>query len=105
MVQDGRATENPLAHLRTINAQPDRRHDRRALSADELRWLLDVTENGFTTIDDHGKPLTIVEARERAGMTAAARAMLYRLAVETGLRGRAAQPRVRALTLRAMNRP
>jgi len=70
MVQDGRATESPLAHLRGLNVRTDRRHDRRALSADELQWLLDVT----------------AESDERNGMSGEARAMLYRLAVETGLR-------------------
>ena len=70
MVQDGRATESPLAHLRGLNVRTDRRHDRRALSTDEVRWLLDVT----------------AKSSNRYGMTGDARAMLYRLAVETGLR-------------------
>ncbi len=70
MVHDGRATENPLAHLQGVNARMDRRHDRRAMSLDELRWLLDTTGT----------------AAERFGMTGEERAMLYRLAVETGLR-------------------
>jgi len=70
MVRDGRASESPLAHLQGLNVRTDRRHDRRALSADELRWLLDVTEH---------RP-------ERFGMTGAARAMLYRLALGSGLR-------------------
>jgi integrase len=70
MVHDGRTTENPLAHLQGVNARTDRRHDRRALSLDELRWLLDATQ----------------KAPERFGMTGEERAMLYRLAVETGLR-------------------
>jgi len=69
-VQDGRATESALAHLRGLNVRMDRRHDRRALEVDELRWLLDTTEHG----------------PERFGMTGAARAMLYRLAVGSGLR-------------------
>ena len=30
MVQDGRASENPLAHLKGMNVKTDRRHDRRA---------------------------------------------------------------------------
>ncbi|MCY2954824.1 MAG: tyrosine-type recombinase/integrase [Planctomycetota bacterium] len=70
MVQDGRATESALAHLRGLNVRTDRRHDRRALSADELRWLLDTTEHG----------------PERFGMSGPARAMLYGLAVGSGLR-------------------
>ncbi len=70
MVQDGRAAESPLAHLRGLNVRTDRRHDRRALSADELRWLLDAT----------------VKGSEHYDMTGEARSLLYRLAVETGLR-------------------
>ena len=70
MVRDGRASESPLVHLQGLNVKTDRRHDRRALSPDEMRWLLDVT----------------AKAPERYGMRGEARAMLYRLAVETGLR-------------------
>ena len=70
MVRDGRASESALTHLRGLNVRTDGRHDRRALSPDELRWLLNVTG----------------QSAERFGMTGAARAMLYRLAVETGLR-------------------
>jgi hypothetical protein len=60
-----------LVHLQGLNVKTDRRHDRRALSPDEMRWLLDVTSQ---------------KAAERYGMTGEGRAMLYRLAVETGLR-------------------
>ncbi len=70
MVRDGRATESPLMHLQGLNVKTDRRHDRRALSPDEMRWLLDVT----------------AKAPLRYGMTGEARSMLYRLAVKTGLR-------------------
>ncbi len=70
MVSDGRAVESPLVHLHGLNVKTDRRHDRRALSNDELRCLLDVTEL----------------APKRFGMLGSERAMLYRLAVETGLR-------------------
>jgi integrase len=70
MVSDGRALETPLAHLSVQNAQSDRRHDRRAISDDEMRWLLEVT----------------AKAPERFGMTGEARSMLYHVAVETGLR-------------------
>jgi len=70
MVRDGRATESPLAHLQGLNVRTDRRHDRRSLSADELRWLLDTTEHG----------------PERFGMSGPTRAMLYRLALGSGLR-------------------
>ena len=43
MIRDGRATVNPLEHLQGVNVKTDRRHDRRALSHDELRELLDAT--------------------------------------------------------------
>jgi len=70
MVRDRRAADSPLAHLQGGNARVDRRHDRRALSADELRRLLTAVETGPT----------------RMRMSGQDRAMLYRLAVETGLR-------------------
>lgn len=70
VVRDGRATENPVAHLDGLNVRTDRRHDRRALDVEELRWLLDTTRQG----------------PERFGMTGPARAAVYKLAVESGLR-------------------
>ena len=70
MVRDGRATESPVAHLQGFNVKTDRRHDRRALSVAELRWLLQSADG----------------APERFGMTGDARSLLYRVAVETGLR-------------------
>ncbi len=70
MVQDRRASENPLQHLKGLNVRTDRRHDRRALSVDEIRRLSETT----------------AEQPERFGMTGYERALLYRLAVETGLR-------------------
>ncbi|MCP4709187.1 MAG: site-specific integrase, partial [Planctomycetes bacterium] len=71
MVLDRRASENPLVHLKGLNTRTDRRHDRRALEPDELRRLFETTRN----------------APERFGMSGPERAMLYRVAVETGLRG------------------
>ena len=70
MVQDGRASESPIAHLTKINAKTDRRHDRRALEPDEMRRLLETTARG----------------PKRFGMQGYERALLYRLAVESGLR-------------------
>jgi len=70
MVRDGRVSESPVTHLSGLNVKTDRRHDRRALSVVELRWLLDTVRNG----------------PKRFGMTGPERAMLYRVAVETGLR-------------------
>ncbi len=70
MVRGRRATENPVAHLDGLNVRTDRRHDRRALTVAELHKLLDTTDAG----------------PERGCMTGAERAMMYRLALETGLR-------------------
>jgi integrase len=83
MVRDGRAVESPVMHLDGLNVKTDRRHDRRPLSADELRFLLTITENG----------------PDRAGMTGKERAMLYRLAAETGLRA----GELRSLTRNSFN--
>jgi len=65
-----RAVSNPLATLKHLNVETDRRHDRRALTLDELLRLLAAANNG---------PV-------RCGMSGPDRALLYRLAVETGLR-------------------
>jgi integrase len=70
MVQDGRASESPVVHLTRINAKADRRHDRRALEPDEMRRLLEAT----------------IAAPCRYGMEGRERALLYRLAAESGLR-------------------
>jgi integrase len=71
MVQDRRASESPIEHLKGLKVlKKDRRHDRRALEPDEVRRLLEVTR----------------AAPERFGMTGHQRVMLYRLAIETGLR-------------------
>lgn len=71
MVKDRRAAESPVAHLDGLNVKTDRRHDRRALTVTELLNLLDTASSG---------PV-------RFGMSGPERAMLYRLAVQTGLRG------------------
>ncbi len=69
MVQDQRASQSPLEHLKTETITK-RKRQRRVLNADEIRRLLEVTK----------------AAPERFGMTGYERALLYRLAVETGLR-------------------
>lgn len=69
MVEDGRATRSPLDHVKGLKIT-ERRHERRALPADELRGLLEATEAG---------PV-------RGHMPGVERALLYRLAAETGLR-------------------
>ncbi len=86
MVRDGRALASPLEHLQGMNAKTDRRHERRALSVDELRWLLDVTERGFVGVGPDGMAAQLAESVTRFNMTPSDRAMLYLLAVETGLR-------------------
>jgi len=68
--RDGRACEDPLAHLSGFNVQLDRRHDRRALTDDELAWLIQATDQGPTA----------------HGMTGPDRAILYQVAVGTGFR-------------------
>lgn len=80
MVKDRRATASPISHLDILNVRTDRRHDRRALTEQELRRLLDSARDGEELF-----------GRDREGiiawrMTGGDRAMLYRLAVETGLR-------------------
>jgi integrase len=68
--QDGRLLENPLDSLRGFNTATDRRHDRRALTDDELRRLISAAKNGPVLQECSGSE----------------RALLYRLAVLTGLR-------------------
>ncbi|GEM_PF-311590 len=70
MQAEHRATENPIAFLKGLNVRTDRRHDRRALSVEEGRWLLDAARRG---------PV-------RYGMPGPDRAMLYATALETALR-------------------
>lgn len=70
LVSDRRATEDALAHLKAFNVKTDRRHDRRALSGDEITWLLSTTQAG----------------PDREALSGDARAMLYRVAMGTGFR-------------------
>ena len=69
-VRLGIATEDPLRILAPMSPESDRRRERRALTGEELARLLATTEEG---------PV-------RSGMPGAERALLYRVAVETGLR-------------------
>lgn len=69
--RDGRIREDMLAHLTGYAAATDRRYERRALDADELRWLIATTEAG---------------PRWRHSLSGVDRAMLYRVAVGTGFR-------------------
>ena len=70
MVRDRRASESHVEHLKPLNARTDRRHERRALCADEVGRLTRTASDG----------------PEREGVSGPERALLYRLAVETGLR-------------------
>ena len=68
MVRDGRASESPLAHVAMLSTRADRKRIRRALTLDEVRKLLIAT---------HAAPF-------RFGMAGPERALVYRLAIETG---------------------
>jgi len=70
MVKNGRASESPVICLECLNTETDKRHPRRALESDEIRCLLEAA----------------AAAPKRFGMTGYARVLLYRLAIETGLR-------------------
>ena len=70
MVTNARASEDPLRGLRPLNARVDVRRPRRALSAVDLRTLLDTTAS----------------APASHGMSGTERALVYRLALESGLR-------------------
>jgi len=70
MVEDRRTSESPIEHLKAIDSSDDIRHERRSLEPNQLRLLLETTR---------------IQPK-RFGMTGPERVMLYRLAVETGLR-------------------
>ena len=70
MVKNGLAPHSPVAVLSLINSKPDQRVRRRALTVEELKLLLQVTA---------AEPA-------RYCMSGPERALLYRVAVETGLR-------------------
>lgn len=70
MIRERRAGESPVAYLSGLNVRLDRRHDRRPLTPAEVRRLLAAAANG---------PVAY-------GVPGPARALFYRLAVETGLR-------------------
>jgi integrase len=72
MAKIGRTIEDPLRVLRPLNEAVEQRRERRVLSPEDLRKLLRAAENG---------PV-------RQGLAGPTRALLYRLATETGLRAR-----------------
>jgi len=72
LVKSGRAMFSPFRGVEKTNPETDRRHVRRALTPEEVEFLLERVEAG---------PV-------RAGLSGRDRAMLYRLGVSTGLRAR-----------------
>lgn len=70
MVAEKRLTENPISRFPMYNPDTDRRHKRRALTADEIQRLLAAASTGVFT----------------KGLTGHERYLIYRLAIETGLR-------------------
>lgn len=70
MVQEGRASEHPLQHVRYLNVDVDRRRERRALTLGEMRDFLQATAAG----------------PKRHRLTGPERQLIYRFALETGLR-------------------
>ncbi len=79
MMADGRTSRNPIEHLRGV-VITETRKNRRALTQDEIGYLLDWLEN---------------TAPMRCNLTGPERAMIYRLALTTGLRA----GEIKALTL------
>lgn len=69
-VTDGRMRDDPPRDVAGYNVKGDRRHDRRTISVDGPRRLIQVAASGPELLD----------------MTGPARALCYRLAVATGLR-------------------
>lgn len=80
MVKDRRATSSPVSHLDMLNVRMDRRHDRRALAEEELHRLIKAAREGDELF---GRDREGVIAWRLAGPD---RSVLYRLAVESGLR-------------------
>jgi integrase len=71
LLKDRRMVDNPLAHLSGGNVELDRRHDRRALSLEQLRAILQAAASSGVVF---------------RGLTGDDRAMLYATAMGTGFR-------------------
>ena len=82
LVRDRRTPVDPLMHLSRLNVRTDRRHDRRALSADEFDRLVAAARCGIRV----------------EGLSGPDRAMLYILAAWTGFR----KGELGSLTLRSL---
>ena len=83
LVQDRRLLDSPLRGLKPMNVKIDRRHDRRALSADEFVRLLSTAQQG----------------KRVEGVSGVERRMLYLLGSATGLR----RAELSSLTLRSLD--
>ena len=70
LVRDGRLTEDRLAHVAALNTKVDLRHERRTLKPAEISKLIAAAKTG----------------KKFRSLTGPDRAMLYHLAVTTGLR-------------------
>ena len=86
-IADGRLASDPLARLK--KPAPHRQRERRALSVEQWRWLRSVTET---------EP-------DRYGMTGPERALLYALALQTGLRAGELRSLTRASLMLNTERP
>lgn len=83
LVRERRTPHDPLAHLSRLNVAADRRHDRRALSAEEFARLIAAARVG--------DPVEAISGGDRA--------MLYTLAGWTGFR----KGELGSLTLRSLD--
>lgn len=82
LVLDRRTPFDPLMHLARLNVNVDRRHDRRALSEEEFRRLVEAARSG----------------KRIEGISGPDRAILYVLATWTGFR----RGEIGSLTLRSL---
>ena len=71
--KEKRTPDNALAGLSKYNEETDKRHERRELSEDELRWLLATVET---------------QDKLNYNLDATTRTMAYRVALGSGLRNR-----------------
>jgi integrase len=83
LVRENHLRRNPVAQIAKLNEKADPRHARRAYTVDELRVLLNITN----------------QAPTRWGMTGTERALLYQFTAETGCRA----AEVRSLTRSSFN--
>jgi len=81
--QERRIFRNPISHLSRLNVKADRRHDRRPLASEEVQLLIKAAEDG--------PPIE--------GISGPDRAMIYQVAVWTGLR----KAEIGSLTIRSLD--